>query len=100
MSSTTTFSWQQKWTAITPKPFALISILSSSYIIHHVLKSTKRRSQIFHRLLLGLSICDVFASISFFMGTWPIPRGTPGVYLASGTKATCDAQVREKKYEK
>ena len=26
------------------------------------------------------------------MGTWPIPIGTKGVYLASGNKATCDAQ--------
>eukprot|EP00985_Skeletonema_marinoi_P014671 scaffold7473_cov141-Skeletonema_marinoi.AAC.11 len=26
------------------------------------------------------------------MGTWPIPAGTKGVYLASGNKATCDAQ--------
>ena len=86
------FSWKQKWTAITPKPFAFISILSSTYIIQHVLKSRKRRSEVFHRLLLGLSLCDLFASTSFFMGTWPIPIGTKGVYLASGNKATCDAQ--------
>eukprot|EP00984_Skeletonema_dohrnii_P021991 scaffold11106_cov100-Skeletonema_dohrnii-CCMP3373.AAC.1 len=86
------FSWKQKWTAITPKPFAFISILSSTYIIQHVLKSRKRRSEVFHRLLLGLSLCDLFASTSFFLGTWPIPVGTKGVYLASGNKATCDAQ--------
>ena len=61
-------------------------------IIRHVLKSRKRRSEVFHRLLLGLSVCDLFASTSFFFGTWPIPVGTAGVFMASGNKATCDAQ--------
>ncbi|KAL7555262.1 hypothetical protein ACHAWF_018928 [Thalassiosira exigua] len=86
------FSWKQKWLAITPKPFATLSVIGSLYIIRHVLTSQTRRSAVFHRILLGLSIYDVMTSITVFMGTWPIPRGSPGIFMASGTNGTCSAQ--------
>ncbi|CAB9502227.1 expressed unknown protein [Seminavis robusta] len=86
------FSWKQKWLAITPKPFAVLSITGSMYIIKHIVTSPQRRGSVYHRLLLGLSIYDFMTSSAVFMGSWPIPSGTDGVYLASGTVNTCAAQ--------
>ena len=86
------FTWQQKWLAITPKPFALLSMLGSVYIIKYVLKSTNRRSTVYHRILLGLSVSDFLNSSAIFVGSWTIPKGTPGVYLANGTTTTCTIQ--------
>lgn len=42
--------------------------------------------------MLGLSFSDGIASVVNILSTWPIPEGTPGVYLASGTTQTCTAQ--------
>ena len=83
------FTWKQKWLAITPKPFAALSITGSVYIIKHVITSPTRRSCVYHRLLLGLSIYDFMTSAAVFTGTWAIPEGTSGVYLASGNASKC-----------
>jgi len=86
------FDWETKWVAIAPKPFALLSIIGSLCIMRYVLSSDQRRQSIYHRLLLGLSIYDAMMSIGVFVGTWAIPEGTEGVYMASGTQGTCFAQ--------
>jgi len=88
------YSLQAKYLAITPKPFAILSICGSLCIIKHILSSPKRlvKTSTFARILFAISIFDVMTSCGVFMGTWPIPRGTPGVYMASGNKGTCTAQ--------
>ena len=85
------YSWQAKYLAITPKPFAILSICGSVCIIKHILSSPKHlvKTSTFARILFALSIFDFMTSCGVFMGTWPIPRGTPGVYMASGNKGTC-----------
>ena len=88
----TEFDWKAKWLAITPKPFALFSILGSVCIMKYVRSSDKRRESIYHRLLLGLSVYDFVGSAAILVGTWAIPRDTSGVYMASGTQGTCSAQ--------
>lgn len=85
------FTWKQKWLAITPKPFAALSVLGSLYISRQILKSPTRRGEVLSRILLGLSLYDISTSTALFMGTWPIPRGAPGVFMASGNDATCAA---------
>lgn len=92
MSSDADFTWKHKWVALVPKPFAFLSVLGSIYITQHVLRSSKRRQAVFHRILLGLSIYDTMTSLAVFMGTWMIPKGTSGVYLAGGNSATCATQ--------
>jgi hypothetical protein len=92
-SSSSSYTWQQKWDAIAPKPFALLSIFCSAYIIKHILSNQTRRRQVVHHIILGLSLHDLIYAIAMFLGTWPIPRGTPNVYLASGTDQTCTAQA-------
>jgi hypothetical protein len=83
---------QKKAVAIAPKFTAAASAMGSLTICYLILrKPTKRRT--YHRLVLGMSLCDVFASTAWFFTSWPIPRGTPGVYGAVGTQQTCSAQA-------
>ena len=79
---------QQKAVAIAPKVTAFASILGSATIIFLVSFREGKRNT-YHRLMLGMSLCDVLASIAHFCTTWPIPRGTPGVYGAAGNDQRC-----------
>lgn len=62
------FSAKQKSLAIVPKPFAILSLIGSSYIIYHVLHNSKRRNAVQYQILLGLSLSDIIFStaVSFF----------------------------------
>lgn len=40
-----------------------------------------------------MTLCDLTASVAWLFTTWPIPRGTPGVYGAVGNQHTCTAQA-------
>ena len=76
--------------ALAPKFTGIISLISSTFIIQHVLRDRRRRRLTYHRLLLGMSVSDFFGSLCCFLSTWPIPRGE--ACLAAGTTATCTAQ--------
>jgi len=60
--------------------------MGSSYICYDVL--TKKSTNTHSRLLLGMSICDIIGSTTFFMSTWPIPDEDP-IYGAIGNYHTC-----------
>ena len=92
MDDTVQYSWQEKFVAITPKPFAILSMCGSICIAKHIIFTSPRPLSSFHRILFGLSVIDLTTSFAVFMGTWPIPVGTTGVYLASGNKGLCTAQ--------
>eukprot|EP00533_Pseudo-nitzschia_delicatissima_P007475 CAMPEP_0116084458 /NCGR_PEP_ID=MMETSP0327-20121206/3812_1 /TAXON_ID=44447 /ORGANISM="Pseudo-nitzschia delicatissima, Strain B596" /LENGTH=178 /DNA_ID=CAMNT_0003575403 /DNA_START=87 /DNA_END=619 /DNA_ORIENTATION=- len=62
--------------AIAPKFTALLSICGSLGIVLKVLFNESRRKKTMHRIVLGMSICDILASIWYFTGTWAIPAGT------------------------
>mmetsp|Transcript_15479 Transcript_15479/g.23517 ORF Transcript_15479/g.23517 Transcript_15479/m.23517 type:complete len:383 (+) Transcript_15479:141-1289(+) len=74
--------------AVIPKITGLISFLCSSYIVQHVLRNPKRRSQTYHRILLGMSMGDMVGSFSNFLSTWPIPAGE--AWWAIGSTLSCD----------
>lgn len=76
--------------ALAPKFTGIVSLVSSTFIIQHVLRDRRRRRLTYHRLLLGMSVSDFFGSLCCFLSTWPIPRGE--ACLAAGTTATCTAQ--------
>jgi len=78
--------WQKAW-AITPKFTSGISVLSSFALINIILRNPrkKNKNKSYHRILLGMSICDLLASIAWFFSSWPKPKGTDGVYGAIGT---------------
>ena len=62
--------------AIAPKFTALLSICGSTGIVVKVLSNERRRKKTMHRLVMGMSICDILASIWYFTSTWAIPAGT------------------------
>lgn len=45
----------------------------------------------FHQLMVGISIFDGLSSITFILGTLPVPENT-SIYGARGTEATCRFQ--------
>ena len=76
---------------IVAKVGGVISCIGSGYIIQDVLRHPDRRSKsVYHRIMVGLSVMDIFSSIfMFFLGSWPMPKGS---YLwAVGNMASCDA---------
>ncbi|CAB9499651.1 expressed unknown protein [Seminavis robusta] len=86
------YSAQEVALALAPKFFAFLSICGSSYIITDVIQTRQAFHSTHHRLLLGMSACNlVVSSLAFFMSTWPIPK-EEDVYLASGNRGTCDVQ--------
>ena len=86
------YSSKQVAIAIVPKVSATLSIFGSAYILQYILRRPEKRSSVFSRLMVSLSVSDVVASICFFLTTWPVPAGTPGAYGAVGTTQTCTAQ--------
>ena len=108
---------QQVALALIPKFAAAVSIVGSSYIVFDVVRTwtkcrcckwkskkktagagsgsgsgPRRRSDTYHRLLLGMSVCDLFMSGGIFLSTWPMPREVPNVWGNVGTVPTCSAQ--------
>ena len=79
VTSAYTFA-QRKALSITPHVTGLISFLGSAFIVVEVLRDRNKRSQIYHRLILGVSITTLVSSIFFGLSTWPIPEGTAHVY--------------------
>jgi len=39
-----------------------------------------------------MSVGDAITSLMYFLGTWMVPKDTPGVWMAAGTIGTCSAQ--------
>lgn len=99
----------RKFVAYMPKGPALLSLGGSMYIIYSIIGGRGRRNreqklkQGYQRLLLMLSLADVFSSVALFLTTWAIPTTTRGGYFqyawdiqfpgAAGNEATCNLQV-------
>ncbi|KAL7526342.1 hypothetical protein ACHAXR_001436 [Thalassiosira sp. AJA248-18] len=92
-------STEQKLQAILPRITGLMSWLGSlSIIVDIVVRKYRKRGSnskptAQHRLMLGMSFCDMCATTSWMMTTWPIPADTPNTYAAYGTYGTCQAQA-------
>ncbi len=50
-----------------------ISALSSMLIIYIIFISSTKLSSIYHRILFGMSICDMIGKLAFGLGTLPYP---------------------------
>jgi hypothetical protein len=79
---------------ILPKVTSVLSLIGSSIILRDVIKRRgTRKYSPRHRLLAGMSVCDLMASTAMFLTSWPIPKD----YLwptqwSVGNQATCTAQ--------
>ena len=83
---------QQLHLSIWPHLTGVLSMIGSGLIINQILRSPSNRKKVYHRLLLAMSICDLNTSFWYSLSTWPIIKGTEGVYQPSGTKGFCTAQ--------
>lgn len=93
---------QLQLTSILPRITGVMSWLGSFSIAIDVFRkhhkggnsnSNKNKPTTYHRLMLGMSLCDMAFSGALMMTTWPIPADTPGVHAAYGTEATCKTQA-------
>eukprot|EP00934_Nitzschia_sp_Nitz4_P000998 Nitzschia sp. Nitz4//scaffold301_size22573//18072//19286//NITZ4_008556-RA/size22573-processed-gene-0.25-mRNA-1//-1//CDS//3329547022//998//frame0 len=69
---------------------ALLSVLGSLTIVHKVV-AMYFFSGPYDRLLLGLSLCDIIASISYAITPFMLPKDTSDRAWASGSDGTCSA---------
>lgn len=87
---------QQLALALVPKFSSVLSLFGSIWISIEVLfdktPGMPKRKHPYHRLLLAMSIYDILESVWNFLSTWPIPKGTEGVWRPMGTTKTCTAQ--------
>lgn len=81
-------STKSKVIAVAPKFTAFLSICGSLGIIIKVLCNRSRRKKPMHRIMLGMSICNVFCSIWYFASTWPIPAGTKDKFFGETDEDT------------
>mmetsp|Transcript_8892 Transcript_8892/g.13342 ORF Transcript_8892/g.13342 Transcript_8892/m.13342 type:complete len:362 (+) Transcript_8892:86-1171(+) len=72
--------------------FSLLGSLSITVDIIRKYRKDAKKVTAYHRLILGMSFCDMVMSVAHIMATWPIPSDTPGAYAAYGNEATCNAQ--------
>lgn len=70
-------------TMIIPRVFAMLSMLSSLYIVVSLIGTKQSREKTktfwFFRMLLGLSCFDVVSSFGYFLMDWPMPSEYPGL---------------------
>ncbi|GFH50217.1 hypothetical protein CTEN210_06693 [Chaetoceros tenuissimus] len=72
-----------------------LSTLSSLLIILIILRSRTKLSSSYHRIMLFMSISDIFASVPITLATLPMPSDViyPFATLAMGNMKTCSAQA-------
>lgn len=99
MALESSFSYAQKVSlAIMPKITSALSIIGSCLIIYHISRKRKTQRdaqrQVYHRILLALSTCDLFGSIGYFVSTWAIPKDDPQslVVFNVGNSLSCNVQ--------
>jgi hypothetical protein len=81
--------------ALCPKFTAMASVVGSSLIIRDVIQIRNKKFSALstrHRILVGMSVCDILSSLALFMTSWPVPEEIPMAVWNVGTKQTCAAQ--------
>jgi len=78
--------------SIIPRFTGLFSLVGSSLIIYMILSDREKKLvKSYHRLMLVMSVFDVFQSIALAASTSPFPKETQ-IYGSIGNKATCQVQ--------
>jgi len=77
---------------ILPKIMAFLSFFGSLYIFVTTVRTKKKDSSTYTRLIGGMSFTDLFTSISYLLGTLPVPAESR-IDGAIGTEITCNVQA-------
>lgn len=82
---------QQVALAMAPKFTSGLSILCSAVIINEIaILDRSKIKKVYHRLLLAISVCDIFKALGEFCSTWPIPENAAdNIAWNIGTQGTC-----------
>lgn len=85
---------EQRALAYAPKPFALLSFLSSLFVMYYLLiRHPEKRKRMYHRLMLSTFGCFLPLSFAIFWGTWAMPAElVPWAVGDTGTSLTCSIQ--------
>jgi hypothetical protein len=85
---------QMRTLAIAPKFSAAMGMVGDLIIITEilVLDRPKKLKRTVHRILLAMSICDLFSSFGFFASTWPVPKEEEDLVYNVGNATTCVVQ--------
>jgi len=84
--------------ALGPRITGVISAICSALIINVIFKSSTKLSSTYHRIMFGMSVCDIVGSLSMGLTTWALPSDNKWVdmYGFEGTRlgnvSTCSAQ--------
>eukprot|EP00977_Amphora_coffeiformis_P029067 scaffold38456_cov176-Amphora_coffeaeformis.AAC.3 len=79
--------------AVLPKITGFCSLAFSFLLVVTILRDQNRRRLCYHRLMLGVSLSDMSASLWFALSTWPIPTGTQNdAVWAIGNETSCQVQ--------
>jgi len=77
---------------ILPKIMAIPSLIGTTLMIQHVVRSRKRLATVYHRLILMMSVNDFLFALAQFAGTWMNPAQYRNMmWLAAGNQQTCTA---------
>jgi hypothetical protein len=79
---------QEKAMAIVPVFSSLLSIFGSSVIIYQVIWKSTRKTP-YKRILLGLSSCDIVASLAYALQCFLVPADSSRRYWAIGNDTSC-----------
>ncbi len=75
---------------IVSKASSLASIAGSTYVLQDILRDPhKHQENVYPRVMLGVATSDFIHATSYFLGTWPMPKGTQ--LYAMGSEGTCAA---------
>ena len=97
--NTMSYPLTDDFAAIAPRFSAAISTFSSAFIIFAIFCTRTKLSTIYHRIMIGMSLCDILGSVAMGLTTLAMPKEvTPGMtdYMWTGTRLgnahTCRAQ--------
>ena len=76
------FAWKVNALSISSRVSGSLSMLGSLILIIIVLSSKKKRSHVYHRIILGMSIIDLYSSFWYALGRYPIDK--PKLCIAQG----------------
>ena len=87
--------FKDDFAAIVPRITGSMSVISSSLIITIILRSTRKLSTVYHRIMFGMSCADILGSIAMSLTTLPMPsEDVPSTWAGTrlGNVYTCTAQ--------